>query len=47
MDATGGGLGTRSKRYAMVVDDGVVKHVAVEEPGKFDVSAAEKILEVL
>lgn len=47
MDASGFGLGTRSQRYAMVVEDGVVKKLAVEEPGKFDVSKAESILEAL
>jgi glutaredoxin/glutathione-dependent peroxiredoxin len=44
MDGTGAGLGTRSQRYAMVVDDGVVKKLAVEAPGKFEVSKAEAIL---
>jgi glutaredoxin/glutathione-dependent peroxiredoxin len=44
MDASGFGLGTRSQRYAMVVEDGVVKKLAVEEPGKFEVSKAESIL---
>src|SRR5690606_23490767 len=33
LDATKGGLGMRSKRYAMLVEDGVVKSVHVEEPG--------------
>lgn len=47
MDVTGAGLGMRSQRYAMVVDDGVVTHLAVEPDGKVNVSAAEKILEVL
>lgn len=44
MDGSGAGLGTRSQRYAMVVDDGVVKKLAVEAPGKFEVSKAEAIL---
>ena len=47
MDGTGFGLGTRSQRYAMVVDDGVVTKLAVEAPGAFEVSKAEAILEVL
>ena len=47
MDGSGFGLGTRSQRYAMVVDDGVVKKLAVEEPGKLDVSKAEAMLEAL
>lgn len=47
MDGTGFGLGMRGQRFAMVVDDGVVSHVAVEEPGKFEVSKAESILSAL
>jgi glutaredoxin/glutathione-dependent peroxiredoxin len=47
MDGSGFGLGTRSQRYAMVVEDGVVKKLAVEQPGKFEVSKAEAILESL
>lgn len=47
-DASGNGLGTRSKRYCMVVDDGVVKTLNLEEaPGKVDVSSAENILKAL
>jgi glutaredoxin/glutathione-dependent peroxiredoxin len=44
MDGTGYGMGTRSKRYSMVVDDGVVKQLNVEKPGAFEVSNAETIL---
>ena len=44
MDGSAFGLGTRSQRYAMIVEDGVVKHLAVEEPSKFEVSKAESIL---
>jgi glutaredoxin/glutathione-dependent peroxiredoxin len=47
MDATGYGMGMRSKRFSMIVDDGVVKHLAVEPAGGVDVSSAEKILEKL
>ncbi len=47
MDGSGFGLGTRSQRFAMVVDDGVVTKLAVEEPGKFEVSKAEAILEAI
>ena len=47
-DASGNGLGTRSKRYAMLVEDGVVKALNIEEtPKTVDASSAEKILEVL
>jgi peroxiredoxin len=45
MDLVARGLGVRSQRYSMLVDDGVVKTLNVEEPGKFEVSAAEKMLE--
>jgi peroxiredoxin len=45
LDLTAGGLGLRSKRYSMLVVDGVVKELNVEpEPGKADVSGAEHIL---
>lgn len=47
LDATSRGLGIRSQRYAMVLNDGVVTALHVEEPGKFDVSSAESILEVI
>ena len=47
MDGSGFGLGTRSQRYAMVVDDGVVTRLAVEAPGQFEVSKAESVLEAL
>lgn len=44
-DGSGFGLGTRSKRYAMLVEDGVVKALHVEEsPGVMEVSGADKIL---
>jgi glutaredoxin/glutathione-dependent peroxiredoxin len=41
------GMGIRSRRYSMLVDDGVVKQLNVEEPGKFDVSDAGTILKQL
>lgn len=47
MDGTGFGLGTRSRRYAMIVDNGVVTHLAVEPAGGVVESAAEKILALL
>ena len=47
MDGSGFGLGTRSQRYAMIVEDGVVQKLAVEAPGQLDVSAAEAILSAL
>ena len=46
-DLSARGMGIRSQRYAMVVDDGVVKTLNVEAPGKFEVSDAESILATL
>jgi peroxiredoxin len=44
MDGTKFGMGKRSQRYSMIVDNGVVKSVNVEEPGAFDVSSAEFLM---
>lgn len=45
IDLSGPGLGLRSQRYAMLVEDGVVKTLAVEDnPGILDVSSAEQML---
>ncbi|MEZ5889687.1 MAG: peroxiredoxin [Xanthobacteraceae bacterium] len=45
LDASGIGLGLRSQRYAMLVEDGVVKKLSVEsEPGKAEASSAENLL---
>jgi peroxiredoxin len=44
MDASGFGMGIRGKRFAIVVEDGVAKHVFVEGPGEFKVSSAEHVL---
>ena len=38
------GMGRRSQRFALVAEDGVVKQLAVEAPGKFEVSSAEAVL---
>ena len=46
-DASGHGMGIRGQRFAIVVDDGVATHVAVEAAGQFDVSKAESILAIL
>jgi len=43
-DASAPGLGTRSQRYSMIVDDGVVTTLNVEEGRNFDVSDAETLL---
>jgi peroxiredoxin len=47
MDGTGYGMGTRVKRFSMVVEDGVVKTLNVEKPGAFEVSDAGSILKQL
>ena len=44
LDRTSAGMGTRSRRYSMLVVDGVVKTLNVEAPGKFDVSDADTML---
>ena len=47
-DGSGNGLGTRSKRYAMLVEDGVVKKLNIEEaPGKVEVSGGDAMLKQL
>jgi glutaredoxin/glutathione-dependent peroxiredoxin len=48
LDGSGNGLGLRSKRYSMVVDNGVVKTLNIEEaPGKADLSGADALLKQL
>lgn len=47
LDLTARSMGIRSQRFALVIEDGVVTKVAVEEPGGFEVSRAEAILEGL
>ena len=48
LDASGFGLGLRSKRYSLIADDGVVTHLNVEPDGAgIEVSTAERILEQL
>ena len=47
-DGSGNGLGLRSRRYSMVVDDGVVKTLNVEDaPGKADISGADNLLKTM
>lgn len=46
LDGSGFGMGKRSKRYAMIIDNGVVSHLAVDEKG-FDVSSADAVLAAL
>jgi peroxiredoxin len=47
IDSSPWGMGIRSQRFAIVADDGVATAVAVDEPGQFEVSSAEAILERL
>lgn len=44
LDLTAHGMGVRSDRYAMIVDNGVVKWLGREAPGKFEVSSVESVL---
>jgi peroxiredoxin len=46
-DGSGIGFGLRSQRYALVAENGVVTHLAVEQPMKFEVSSADAILAAL
>jgi glutaredoxin/glutathione-dependent peroxiredoxin len=47
VDLSKHGLGLRTQRFSMLVDDGVVKQLNVEAPGKFEVSNAETMLKQL
>lgn len=47
VDFTARGMGVRTTRFSMLVDDGVVKQLNVEAPGKFEVSGAETMLKQL
>ena len=44
LDARGFGMGMRGQRFALVIEDGIVKQVHVEAPGEFKVSSAEHVL---
>ena len=42
------GLGVRSKRYSMLIEDTIIKSINIEEkPGQADLSGAEKMLEII
>ena len=47
MDSSKFGMGARGQRFSMIVDDGVVKELNVEQPGEFNVSSAEHMLSQL
>ena len=44
MDGSGFGMGKRGQRFSMIVNDGVVEELNVEQPGDFNVSSAEHML---
>lgn len=44
LDLSGGGLGVRNKRYAALIEDGVITNLAVEESTGLDVSSVEAVL---
>ncbi|WP_085317949.1 peroxiredoxin [Derxia lacustris] len=47
LDLVSKGLGVRSQRYALIAEDGVVRHLAIDVAGKIEASTAEAILELL
>ena len=47
MDGSGFGMGQRSQRYAMIIDDGKITALNIEQPREFKISSAEAILEQL
>jgi peroxiredoxin len=47
LDLIARGMGVRLQRFAMIVEDGVVKHLNVEAPGKFEISSAETMMGLL
>ena len=47
MDAAKFGMGKRSQRYSMIVQDGVVEQLNVEQPGEYRASSAEHMLDQL
>ena len=47
LDATGFGMGMRGQRFSMIVDDGVLSVLNIEDPGAFNVSSAEQMLSQL
>lgn len=47
VDLSAFGMGRRSRRYAAIIEDGVVKKLNVEQPGRLEVSTADEILKLL
>jgi peroxiredoxin len=46
-DASAFGMGIRSKRFALVAEDGIVTHLLIEAPGEYRVSSADYVLSIL
>lgn len=44
LDGRGFGMGPRGQRFSMIINDGVIEELNVEEPGAFNVSSAEHVL---
>ena len=47
LDASGAGMGTRARRFGMIVDDGTITYLGIEAPGEIKVSSAEAMLDQL
>lgn len=47
LDASAYGMGRRCQRFAMVIEDGIIRHLLVEPPGEFRVSSAEHVIGLL
>ncbi len=47
IDSTAFEMGVRGRRFAIVVDDGIATHVAIDQPGQFEASKAEAVLALL
>jgi peroxiredoxin len=47
VDSSAFGMGKRGLRFVIIADDGVAEHVIVDEPGKFELTSAEAVLERL
>ena len=46
-DGSGFGLGKRGQRFVIIIDNGTIVHLAIEEAGSFEVSSAESVLKAL
>lgn len=47
LDGTAFGMGHRSQRFAMVIEDGIIRHLLIDPPGEFRDSSAEQVLSLL